>query len=156
MNTARMIARADRPDREGFALVTTLLMVLVLGVLAVGVVWMASSEKKTSFAEQVHVNSVFAADAGGEAGINFVRLSDGPPQNVDYSTNIVTSVGETGMGGSQSYEYDCLFNGRHLKPGWGLDYFDFDFRIQSHGEASTQGQSDVEVMVSRLFKQGYN
>ena len=59
------------------ALVTTLLMVLVLGAIAVGVVWMASAEKKTSHAEQVHVTSVLAADAA-KAQRHPARLSISP------------------------------------------------------------------------------
>ena len=66
-------------------MVTTLLVVLILSVLAVGVAWIAGSEKKTSFAEAVHVRSVFAADAGGEAAINFIRMSDAPPTILDFA-----------------------------------------------------------------------
>lgn len=142
-------------DREGFALVTTLLMVLVLGVIAVGVVWIATAEKKTSFAEQVHVTSVFAADAGGEAGINFVRVAETPPQIVDFGTMSVGSTGSTGLSGSQTYQFDCRYIQKRPKPGWGVDYLDYDYRIGSHGEAGQSGQSDVAVVVSRLFKEGY-
>ena len=145
----------EAAGREGFALVTTLLMVLVLGVIALGVVWIANTEKKTSFAEQVHVTAVYSADAGGEAGINFVRISDSPPQIQDFGTMSVESVGETGISGSQSYEFDCRFLQKRPKPGWGVDYLDYDYRIRSHGEASQSGQSDVQVVVSRLFKEGY-
>ncbi len=135
---------AQQPvDREGFALVTTLLMVLVLGVIAVGVVWIASSEKKSSFAEQVHISSIFSADAGGEAGINFVRVADSPPQINDFGTMNVGSIGETGLGGTQTYEYDCRFIQKRPKPGWGVDYLDYDYRVASHGQASQSGQSDV-------------
>ena len=121
----------------------------------VGVVWMANSEKKTSFAEQVHVTSLFSADAGGEAGINFVRIADAPPQIVDFGTMTVGSTGETGLSGSQTYEYDCRYIQKRPKPGWGVDYLDYDYRINSHGEASQDGQSNVGVVVSRLFKEGY-
>lgn len=155
MSTKEKQANQPTVDREGFALVTTLLMVLVLGVIAVGVVWMANSEKKTSFAEQVHVTSLFSADAGGEAGINFVRIADAPPQIVDFGTMTVGSTGETGISGSQTYEYDCRYIQKRPKPGWGVDYLDYDYRINSHGEASQDGQSNVGVVVSRLFKEGY-
>ena len=155
MRTKENQANQPTVDREGFALVTTLLMVLVLGVIAVGVVWMANSEKKTSFAEQVHVTSLFSADAGGEAGINFVRIADAPPQIVDFGTMTVGSTGETGLSGSQTYEYDCRYIQKRPKPGWGVDYLDYDYRINSHGEASQDGQSNVGVVVSRLFKEGY-
>jgi len=86
--------------REGFAMVTTLLMVLVLSVLAVGVVWMASSEKKISFAEQSHISSLFSADAGSEAGINFVRLSPSPPRIISYSDSSVHYQSETELHGN--------------------------------------------------------
>ena len=156
MTTQKVKGNGATVDREGFAMVTTLLMVLVLGVMAIGVVWIATTEKKTSFAEQVHVSSIFSADAGGEAGINFVRIADSPPQIVDFGTMTVGSVGETDLGeGSQTYEYDCRFMAKRPKPGWGVDYLDYDYRVNSLGQSSTDGQSNVAVVVSRLFKEGY-
>jgi len=149
--------KAARPevDRQGFAMVTTLLMVLVLGVIAVGVVWIAGSEKKTSFAEQVHITSVFSADAGGEAGINFIRVADSPPQITDFVTMAVDNTTQTGLSGSQTYEYSCRYLQKRPKPGWGVDYLDYDYRINAHGQAAQKGQSDVAVVVSRMFKEGY-
>ena len=145
----------SRPDREGFALVTTLLIVLVLGVLALGVVWIASSEKKTSFAEGVHVAAVFAAVAGGEAGINFIRVSDAPPTITNFGTMNVRDQGETALVGTQTYSYDATFLRRQMKPGWGLEYLDYDYRIGSQGSASQSGSSNVDVVVSRLYREGY-
>jgi hypothetical protein len=143
------------PDRQGFALVTTLLIVLVLAVLALGVAYLASSEKKVSFAEEVHVRSVLSADAGGEAGINFLRMSTSPPKIIDFGNNRVVSVGETPIAGSQTYEYDAFFIGKSLRPGWGTDFLDYDYRITSEGAASRTGQSEVHVIAGRLFKEGY-
>jgi len=142
-------------NREGFALVTTLLVVLILSVLAVGVAWIAGSEKKTTFAEGVHVRSVFAADAGGEAAINFIRMSEIPPAILDFSTNTVRDQGTTALEGSQTFDYNTRFLTKRPKPGWGLEYLDYDYRIASHGTASRLGQSGVELVVSRLYKEGY-
>lgn len=142
-------------NREGFAMVTTLLVVLILSVLAVGVVWLASSEKKTSFAEGVHVASVFAADAGGEAGINFIRVSDSPPAINDFGTMNVRNQGTTVLDGTRTYAYNANFTGKRPKPGWGMDYLDYDYRIGSRGTASQHGESGVAVVVSRLFREGY-
>jgi len=144
-----------RPDREGFALVTTVLVVLVLSVLAVGVAWIASSEKKTSFNEGVHISSLFSADAGGEAGINFIRMSEIPPRITDFADNSVRDIGATGLQGSQTYEYDAHYVRKRMKPGWGMAYLDYDYRLAAQGTASREGVSGVELVVSRLFKEGY-
>ena len=106
-DTQSRSAGTARVDREGFAMVTALLVVLVLSVLAVGATWLASSEKKTTVAEAVHVRSVFAADAGSEAGINFIRNSESPPMRTH-------SVDETAIEGTQTYSFDAAFDGREM------------------------------------------
>lgn len=143
------------PDRQGFALVTTLLLVLVLSVLAVGIVWMASSEKKTSFAEQVHTSSQFSADAGGESGINFVRLSETPPRIINFADRTVRSQGTTAIAGSQTYDYDCQYLNKSPRPGWGVRYLNYNYGIDSTGKASTHGESGVQLVVNRLYREGY-
>lgn len=155
MNTTgnRTAMRTD--GREGFALVTAVLVVLVLSVLAVGVAWIAGTEKKTTHAESVRVRSLFAADAGGEAGINFIRTSDSPPRIIDFGDNSVRNQGATGLVGSQNYAYEALYLRRVPKPGWGVDYKDYDYRIGADGRAARDGQASVDVVVSRLFKEGY-
>jgi len=142
-------------NREGFALVTTLLVVLVLSILAVGAVWMAGSERKTTFAEGVHVASVFAADAGGEAGINFIRTSATPPRVLNMATMSVRTQPPTSLGGSHTYAYEATFVGKRRKPGWGPEYLDYDYRIASNGAANQDGKSAVKVVVSRMYKSGY-
>ena len=155
MSHTESITTTQAPNREGFAMVTTLLVVLVLSVLAVGVSWIASSEKKTTFAESVHVRSVYSADAGGEAAINFLRMSEVPPVVQDFGTRLVRRQGTTGLDGSQTYDYTTSFITKRPKPGWGMDYLDYDYRVDSHGTASRLGQSGVELVVSRLYKEGY-
>jgi Tfp pilus assembly protein PilX len=158
-NAQNIQVNCEEVNREGFAMVTTLLVVLILSVLAVGAVWMATSEKKTTFAEGVHVASVFAADAGGESGINFIRLSDSPPAVNDFGTMVVRNQGQTALEGRQSYSYDATFINNpprgKPKPGWGLDYLDFDYRIGSRGTAGQNGDSGVDVVLSRMYRTGY-
>lgn len=145
-----------RPGREGFALVTTVLVVLVLSVLAVGVAWIATSEKKTSFAEGVHVRSLFSADAGGEAGINLVRTSDAPLLITSWADSTVHVQPQTVLDGSQNYAFHAFSEGASVKAGWDpTAYLDFDYRIGADGRAAQDGQARVEVVVSRLFKLGY-
>lgn len=145
-----------RADRDGFAMVTALLVVLVLSVMAVGATWLATSEKKTTTAESQHMRSVFAADAGGEAGINFIRTADEPPIVQDMGgTNRVHSQGETALEGAQAYNFDVSFVRRNVKPGWEAGYYDYDYDIGAIGEAGAQGQTGVAVVASRLFKRGY-
>ena len=155
MNHTETTTTAGPPNREGFAMVTTLLVVLILSVLAVGVAWIASSEKKTTFAESVHLRSVYSADAGGEAAINFIRLSETPPTYQDFGTRLVRGQAQTNLKDSQTYDYRAFFVRKSPKPGWGMDYLDYDYRINSHGTASRLGESGVELIVSRLYKEGY-
>lgn len=143
------------PDRRGFALVTTLLIILVLSVIAVGAAWLASTEKRVSFAEGVHIRATFAADAGGEAGINFLRLAADPPPIIDFADFLVRSEGATAVQGSQNYAYNAHYVRKRPRPGWGVNFRDYDYRIDSQGAASVAGQSGVELIASRLFKEGY-
>jgi len=147
------IHAAPAVDRRGFAMVTTLLVVLVLSVLAVGVAWLASSEKKTTFAESVHQRSVFAADAGGESGINFIRVADTPPLAAADST--VRNQGDTNLTGTSTYSYNAKYEGKEPKAGWGFDYLDYLYRVNAAGAASRNGEAAVDLVCSRLFKEGY-
>jgi hypothetical protein len=148
-------AQNGRNDRDGFALVTTLLIVLVLGVLAMGAAWIASAEKKTSFAEGVHISSVMSADAGGEACINFLRLADTAPQPDVNNDNVVRTQSHTVVRDDQGFAYTCRFLDRNLKAGWDINYMDYNYEISSTGNASIEGNSTVDLVAGRLFKEGY-
>ena len=96
-------------NRDGFALVTSLLVVVVLSLLAVAAVMLSSTEKRTTLAERVHNEAVFSADAGGEMAINFLRLSDSPPQIIDFAHNTVRTETDQALNGAQQYDYDCRY-----------------------------------------------
>jgi Tfp pilus assembly protein PilX len=118
-NIRKTVSPTIMTDREGFAMVTALLVVLVLSVLAVGATWLATTEKKTTVAESAHMRSIFAADAGGEAAINFVRTAEDPPTVIDWASQSVQSQDSTTLSGSVAYGYDVQFSGWRTKPGVG-------------------------------------
>ncbi|MHB8078476.1 MAG: hypothetical protein ACYDIE_04400 [Candidatus Krumholzibacteriia bacterium] len=141
------------PRREGFALVSALLIVLVLAIIGIGAGLLAKSEKCCSFAECVHARALCSADAGGERAINFLRLSEDPPLVVDTETQVVSTVALTPLEGSQLYAYSCRYVGQRPKPGWGVEYLDYDYAVDASGAAARAGHSDVALVVSRLFYQ---
>jgi Tfp pilus assembly protein PilX len=151
-----MITRrtATGSGREGFAMAATLLIVLTLTIIALGAAWLASSERKTSHAESVHLRALFSADSGTESAINFLRLSDDPPTWIDAS-QAVRQVDDEHIEGSQSFDYDCTFVQAELKPGWEEGYHDYVYRVTALGEAGAQGESGVQAFVARLFRDGY-
>jgi hypothetical protein len=145
----------DRPDREGFALVTALLIILVLSVIAVAAIIIATTEKQTTVAESAHAAAVFSADAGGEAGIHFLRMSSAPPMIIDFSDSTVVAPTTAGLQDMQTYEFTCWFAGSGRRPGWDANYIDRTYRVQSTGQAAAGGRSDVRLLVTRTFKEGY-
>ena len=144
-----------RPDREGFALVTSLLIILLLSLIAVGAVILSSTEKRTSFAESVHASAVLSADSGGEAAIHFLRMSDSPPKILDFADFTVRTETDEAVHGSQEFDYGCVFVQKSPKPGWGVMFLDYDYRVDAVGRASARGRSDVDLVASRLFREGY-
>jgi hypothetical protein len=149
------LAPFDRPDREGFALVTSLLIILVLSLIAVAAVILSGTEKRTSFAESVHNSAVFSADSGGEAAIHFLRMSDSPPQIVDFADGTVHSENDAPVLATQEYDFECQYARKRPKPGWGVMFLDYDYNIDSEGRAAAQGRSNVDLVASRLFREGY-
>lgn len=145
----------DRPDRDGFALVTSLLIILVLSLLAVAAVILSSTEKRTTFAESVHASAVFSADAGGEAAIHFLRMSDSPPQILEFANFTVASESNSPLLDYQNYDFQCFYVRKRPKAGWGVNYLDYDYRVASSGRAAAQSRSDVDLVASRLFREGY-
>lgn len=144
------------PDRDGFALVTSLLIILVLSLIAVAAVVLSGTEKRTTFAEGVHTTAIFSADAGGEAAIHFLRLSDTPPKIVDAAHNTVQTVNDEALQGAQEFDVETQFVRRRPKlGGWSPQFVDYDFRIESSGRAAAAGRSDVDLVASRLFREGY-
>jgi Tfp pilus assembly protein PilX len=147
--------RLPSPDRDGFALVTSLLIILVLSLIAVAAVVLSSTEKRTTFAEGIHATAIFSADAGGEAAIHFLRMSDAPPKIIDAADNKVQALSNEALVGQQEFDASTHYVRRRPKSGWSIQFVDYDFRVESSGRAAAAGRSDVDLVASRLFREGY-
>ena len=160
-------ARFEDSGRDGFALVTSLLIILVLSLIAVAAIIVATTEKRTSFAETVHATALFSADAGGEQAIHFLRMADRPPRILDPFTMRVDTLattamydnpGQQGEHGGQTYRYECSFAGRNWirGGGWEMNYANFEYAVDSIGETAAVGsRRGVRLVVGRIFREGY-
>jgi Tfp pilus assembly protein PilX len=142
-------------NERGFALVVALAFIAVLAVIASVSVWVAGSEKKVTFNEQVHQMSFYAADAGGEAAINWLRIQSSPPGIIDAQNTVRHQDTYAPLSSKQEYKFDVRFLRKRNRPGWSVEYKDFDYLVISDGASVRQSQSQVELSVARLFKEGY-
>lgn len=143
-------------DREGIGLVGAMLALALLGVLALVAAQLASNEKQTSWNEWVHAGSFHAADSGGEAAIGWLLEVPGAPPIPNFGTNMQVSYkGETSLHGSQTYTYRMDFLRLAHRPGSGTTFPEFYYDVDSSGGAGSDGNSNIELMISKQVPLGY-
>jgi hypothetical protein len=127
----------------------------VLAVLALVIVSIAVSEKKTESAQYSADRAFYSADAASEAGIAWIRMQSSPPSVMDANKNVYLAGGYTLLSGDHNYKYDIRFVRKHYRPGWSLDYKDFEYVIQAQGASAQQSEAKIEVNAMRLYREGY-
>jgi Tfp pilus assembly protein PilX len=136
-------------------------MVLVLGVLAalavLAMVVMAivTTEKRTQLADYSNNRSFYSADAAGEAGVAWIRRQPNPPSLVDSLSHVSVSNAYTALSNDHLYKYDVRYVRKQFRPGWGVEYKDYEFMVEAKGVSAQQSESAVELGVRRPFKEGY-
>jgi hypothetical protein len=136
-------------------------MVLVLGIvaaltgLALIIVAIASSDKWTSFFEYTNSRAFYSADAASEAGINWIRMQSSPPPVLDGNGRVRVAGGFTPLSGDHNYKSDIKFVRKRFRPGWSLEYKDYEYDIEAAGTSAKESEAAVDVRASRLFKEGY-
>lgn len=142
-------------NENGYAMVITLAFLMALSLLAVIIVNVATSEKQTTFNETTHTQAFYAADAGGEAAINWLRFQNSPPPQLDNNGHVFVPTGYTSLSTKNDYRYDVQYKGKTWRPGWSSQYKDFIYQIDSNGASSRDSESSVEVQALRLYREGY-
>jgi Tfp pilus assembly protein PilX len=142
-------------NERGSALVLAIGVLVVLAALAVIIVSIAVTEKKSEFASYTHSRAFYSADAAGEAGVNWVRMQPSPPAMVNAQKDVYVSGGFTALSADHTYKYDVRFVKKHFRPGWGLEYKDYEYTIDADGASVQQSEAAIEVSALRLYKEGY-
>jgi hypothetical protein len=136
-------------------------MVLALGVLAVLAVLamivaaMVVSEKKSAFFDYSGARSFYSADAATEAGVNWLRANTTPPPVLDASQNVRVANTFTDLGANHSYKFNVQYVRKRPRPGWSLEYKDYEYDVAATGASVKATESAVDVAATRLYREGY-
>lgn len=147
--------RQPLADERGSAMVLTLGVLTVLALLAVILLSIATTEKRTAFSEYTNSRSFYSADAAGEAGVNWLRNQPSPPDVVDTLNNVSVSTAYTTLEGANRYKYDVQFVRKYFRPGWSTEYKDYEYLVDASGASANQSATELAINVMRLYREGY-
>lgn len=142
-------------NERGAAMVLVLGALVVLAILALVAMNITIAEKQTESVDYVNNRSFYSADAAGEAGVAWIRRQSSPPSIVDTLGHVSVSAAYTALGDEDRYKYDVKFVRKRFRPGWGIEYKDYEYLVEASGVSAREAQSAVELGATRLFKEGY-
>ena len=140
---------------RGAAMVLALGVLAILAVLALIIVAIAVSEKKTQFADYAGDRAFNSADAATEAGVNWLLLQPAPPPIVDASSNVLVQAGYTNLTSDNQYKFDVTYITKRPRPGWSVEYKDFQYTVKATGASAQQSQAAIDLGATRLYREGY-
>ena len=136
-------------------------MVLVLGVLAalavlaMVVMTIVTSEKRTQFTEYSNNRAFYSADAAGEAGVAWIRRQGSPPALVDSLSHVSVAGAYTALSNDHMFQYDVRYVRKRFRPGWSVEYKDYEYMVEARGASAQQTESAIELGAARLYREGY-
>ena len=142
-------------NERGSALVMALGTLVVLAVIAISIVAIVASEKKTGFSEYSGARSFYSADAATEAGVNWIRHQYTPPTPLDSLNRVRVATTFTTMTPSNQYRFDVQYIRKRFRSGWSIEYKDYEYRVDAVGASAQQSQANVELRATRLYREGY-
>lgn len=146
----------QRQDNErGSALVLVIGVLAVLAVLAAIAVTIVTSEKRTAASEYSNSRSFYSADAASEAGVNWIHRQASPAMLVDTLNHVTTSTTYTALTNDHRYRYDVTYIRKRFRPGWSVDYKDYEYTVDARGTSAQQSEAAVQVTATRLYHEGY-
>ena len=140
---------------RGSAMVLALGVIVLLAVLALVAISVVVTEKRTDASGYTASRSFYSADAATEAGINWLRQQSIPPAPIDTLNNVRLSASFDTLSDRNRYRFDVQFLRRTHRPGWSLEYKDYEFQVGAVGVSGIAAESAADVEVSRLYREGY-
>ena len=142
-------------DERGAAMVLVLGVLAALAILALVVMSITVSEKKTESADYDNNRSFYSADAASEAGVAWIRRQPNPPALVDTLSHVSVSTAYTTLNDDDRYKYDVKFVRKRFRPGWSVEYKDYEYLVEARGASAQLSESAVELGATKAFKEGY-
>jgi len=136
-------------------MVVMLVFITCMALLAVIIVSVSITEKKTILNEYTSMRSFNSADAGTEAAVNWLRIRPFPPDMVDANRHVFVPQDYTELSDDHKYQFEITYDRKRIRPGWGTQYKDFEYDIVGMGESRQGSESEVALHAQRLFKEGY-
>jgi Tfp pilus assembly protein PilX len=146
---------SPRPDERGSAMVMALGALAILALIAIVAIAIVVSEKKTSFSEYTGARSFYSADAASESGVNWLRHEYSPAALVDTSSHVYVSGSYTTIDTQSGYKFDVTYIRKRYRPGWSVEYKDYEYRVDASGQSAQQAAAGIEVRATRLYREGY-
>jgi Tfp pilus assembly protein PilX len=148
------MTRHDASER-GSVMVLALGVLAVLAVLALVVVAIVVAEKKATLADYSGNRSFYSADAATEAGANWILRQPTPPPLIDAQSNVFVSAAYTSLSNDHRYKFDVQYVSKRPRPGWSVEYKDYEYRVQATGASAQQSESAIQLGATRLYREGY-
>lgn len=142
-------------NERGAAMVLVLGALVVLAILALVAMNITLSEKKTESVDYVNNRSFYSADAASEAGVAWIRRQAHPPSLVDTLGHVSVSAAYTTLADEDRYKFDVKFVRKRFRPGWGVEYKDYEYVVEARGVSAREAESAIELGATKPFKEGY-
>jgi len=136
-------------------MVMALGVLAVLAVLAMIVLAVVTSEKKTAFLDYASNRSFYSADAATEAGVNWIRRQNTPPPIIGAGSRVRNAGGLTALRNDHQYQFEISFVRKRPRPGWSLEYKDYEYLVGATGASVKGAESAIDVGATRLYREGY-
>jgi Tfp pilus assembly protein PilX len=142
-------------NERGSALVTAMGAMVILTVAALSIVTIATTEKVTGFSEYTNARSFYSADAATEAGVNWMRRQKTPPAIVDTSRHVYVANDFTAMENNNRYRFDIGYVRKRHRSGYPVEFKDYEYVVTAVGASAKESQTNLELVATRLYKEGY-